>query len=138
MKPLASTSTFRRTAISATAPRAAQVPQEFVEVKDCLAPGIDRLLGYFGNARYVAFRYEPRAQDVIWHDERTFGIGTGGWQHFSDEVEPLSDLYGVNLGSDNRRAEHVLVCDRVRHIAYFAPQRTAEQFLATRRELLPG
>ena len=116
---------------------AADVPDDFVEILDALPSNIDRQLGYFGHARYVCFRFEPRAEDVIWTDEKTFGIATGAWQAFHQEVHPLADLYDVNVGADNRPAADVLVFDRVKLATYFAPRLSAESFLARRRELLP-
>src|SRR6476646_2167964 len=95
----------------------------FVEIVDCLPAQIDRQLGYFGHSRFVAFRYEPRAEDVMWTDEKSFGIATGAWQTFHREVAGLADLYAVNVGSDNvgsnnvgldkGAASDVLVYDRV-------------------------
>ena len=115
----------------------AQVPDNFVEIVDCLPAQIDRQLGYFGNSRFVAFRYEPRAEDVMWTDEKSFGIATGAWQTFHREVAGMADLYAVDVGSDKGAGNDVLVYDRVRLAAYFAPRESAEQFLAHRRELLP-
>lgn len=115
----------------------AQVPDDFVEILDCLPGQIDRELGYFGNCRFVCFRYEPRAEDVMWTDEKSFGIATGAWQTFHREVGTLADLYGVNVGSDKGAGTDVLVYDRVRLAAYFAPRESAEAFLARRRELVP-
>ncbi len=115
----------------------AQVPEDFVEILDCLPAQIDRQLGYFGNSRFVCFRYEPRAEDVIWTDEKTFGIATGAWQAFQREVGSMADLYGVNVGSDKGVGSDVLVYDRVRLAAYFAPRVSAEAFLTRRRELVP-
>jgi hypothetical protein len=114
------------------------VPDDFVEILDCLPAQIDRQLGYFGQCRFVTFRYEPRAEDVMWNDERSFGIATGAWQVFHREVASLADLYDVNVGSEKHAAEHVLVCDRVKLSTYFAPRASAEGFLARRRELLPN
>lgn len=142
MKSLTSHSSFRRTPAhtnrfgGAVAP--AEIPYDFVELSECLPSQTDRLLGYFGDARFVAFRYEPRAEDVMWRDERSFGISTGAWQAFSDEVQPLADLYDVNVGGSGRQAEHVLVFDRVRSTAYFAPRQSAENFLSHRRQVMPG
>lgn len=142
MKPLTSTILSRRPPASANPMAAAQampeLPSDFVELSECLPARSERQLGYFGDARFVAFRYEPRAEDVMWCDDRSFGIATGAWQRFLDEVEPLADLYGVNVGNHGRSAEHVLVFDRVRHTCYFAPRASAEAFLAHRRELMPS
>jgi V8-like Glu-specific endopeptidase len=114
------------------------IPDEFVEIVDCLPAQIDRQLGYFGQCRFVAFRYEPRAEDVMWTDERSFGISTGAWQLFYREISSLAGIYDVNVGGENDTAEQVLVCDRVKVTAYFAPRTSAEAFLARRRELLPN
>jgi hypothetical protein len=115
----------------------AQVPDDFVEILDCLPAQIDRQLGYFGNSRFVCFRYEPRAEDVMWTDEKSFGIATGAWQIFHREISSLADLYSVHVGSDKGAGSDVLVYDRVRLAAYFTPRESAEAFLARRRDLVP-
>ena len=96
-----------------------QVPEDFVEILDCLPAQIDRQLGYFGESRFVCFRYEPRAEDVMWTDEKSFGIATGAWQAFHREIGTLAELYGVKVGSDSigsngGAGSDVLVYDRVR------------------------
>jgi hypothetical protein len=115
-----------------------EIPFDFVELAECLPPKNDRQLGYFGDSRYVAFRYEPRAEDVMWVDDRSFGIATGGWQVFFDDILPLAEFYDVNVGNHGRAAEHLLVFDRVRHTAYFAQRESAETFLSRRSELVAG
>ena len=115
----------------------AQVPADFVEILDCLPAQIDRQLGYFGNRRFVCFWYEPRAEDVMWADEKSFGIATGAWQAFHREIGTMAELYGVNVGSDKGAGTDVLVYDRVTLAAYFASRESAEAFLARRRELVP-
>jgi hypothetical protein len=128
----------RASRVNRSANRAgADLPYDFVELSECLAGQTDRQLGYFGEGRFVAFRYEPRAEDVMWRDERSFGIATGAWQEFMDQVQPLADLYDVNVGSNDRAAEHVLVFDRTRLTAYFAPRDSAEAFLDHRKQVLP-
>jgi hypothetical protein len=142
VKPLTTTVLSRRPPAAAKKPAAARgfadLPADFVELSECLPAASDRQLGYFGDGRFVAFRYEPRAEDVMWCDERSFGIATGAWQRFLDEIEPLADLYGVNVGNHGRSADHVLVIDRVRLTCYFAPRASAEAFLTHRRELMPA
>ena len=141
VKQLTSNTRFRRTPnqthrfASLATP---QLPDDFVELIECLPPRSERELGYFGDARYVAFRYEPRAEDVMWRDDRSFGISTGAWQTFLDEIQPLAELYDVNVGSNGRAASHVLLIDRTRQSAYFAPRQSAEAFLARRRDLMPA
>jgi hypothetical protein len=114
------------------------MPPEFVEILDSLPVQIDRQLGYFGRSRFVAFRYEPRAEDVMWSDESSFGIATGAWQAFHDDVQPIANLYDMNVGGEKKPAEHVLLYDRVRATGYFAPRQTAEAFLERRRALMPS
>jgi hypothetical protein len=117
---------------------AESMPSEFVEILDTLPAQIDRQLGYFGRARFVAFRYEPRAEDVMWSDESSFGIATGAWQVFHDDVEPIANLYDVNIGGEGKPAAAVLVYDRIRGMGYFAPRPAAEAFLERRKMLLPS
>jgi len=141
VKPLSYNPTFRRVTSHAsrfTAGAGTDLPYDFVELNECVPTQLDRQLGYFGEGRFVAFRYEPRAEDVMWRDERSFGIATGAWQVFLDDVQPLADLYGVNVGHNGRQAEHALVFDRVRGVAYFAPRQSAEDFLSHRRQVMPG
>ena len=141
MKPLTSTVLSRRPPAPAKSVAAAQtigrIPADFIELSECLPARSERQMGYFGDSRFVAFHYEPRAEDVMWRDERSFGIATGAWQRFLDEVEPLAELYGVNVGNHGRSAQDVLVFDRVRLTCYFAPRASAEAFLARRRDLMP-
>jgi hypothetical protein len=74
----------------------------------------------------------------MWRDDRSFGIATGAWQVFFDDIVPLAEFYGVNAGNHGRAAQHVLIFDRVRHTAYFAPRESAEAFLSHRGELMAG
>lgn len=141
MKPLISNATSRRPMKHTNrfvASSATDLPYDFVELSECLPAQTDRQLGYFGSARFVSFRYEPRAEDVMWRDDRSFGIATGAWQVFFDDVLPLADLYNVNVGATGRAADHVLLFDRVRQIAYFAPRKSAEEFLSHRQQMMPA
>lgn len=101
--------------------------------------GCDRELGYFGQERFVMFYYEPRGQDVIWADGRSSGFGTGGWQYFLDEIEPLARRMGLDAGSTTSRGRHALVLDRHFGHAYFADRGEAEAFVnnqGTRRRAM--
>src|SRR4051812_37286992 len=91
--------------------------------------GCDRELGYFGQDRFVMFYYEPRGQDVIWVDGRSSGFGTGGWQYFLDEIEPLARRLGVDAGSTTSRGRHALIIDRHFGQAYFAERDDAQAFV---------
>ena len=64
MKPLLSSATSRRPIKHvnrfAASFATSDLPDDFVELSECLAGQTDRHFGYFGNSRFVAFRYEPR------------------------------------------------------------------------------
>jgi hypothetical protein len=105
---------------------ASAFPSSFVAVSECLQQGIDRRLGYFGNARFVFFYYEPRGSEVVWNDGRSYGFGSGGWLFFLDEIVSLADRYGVEVGDDHKAGEHVLVIDRRLREAFFADREQAE------------
>lgn len=94
---------------------------------------LDRELGYFGNARYVCFRYEPAVDGVLWNDGQTYGFGAGAWQTFLLEVAPLATACGIEVGSDGARATHVLVLDRhpAQRRAFFARRAAGEAMVAT-------
>lgn len=93
---------------------------------------LERQLGYFGGARYVAFRYEPRGEEVVWDDGRSSGFGTGGWQTFLDQVAPAAADCGANVGAGgaDAPATHVLLIDRTTRQAFFAERAAAEALLA--------
>ena len=95
----------------------------------CLKQCLDRKLGYSGEDRFVLFHYEPRGQEVMWRDGRSYGFGHGGWQAFFDEVEPVARQHGISVGDDTRPADHVLVVDRVEGEAYFADRQRAQKLV---------
>lgn len=90
---------------------------------------IDRKLGYFGASRFVFFYYEPRGQEVMWNDGRSYGFGSGGWMAFGDEVAPVAARHGVDLGDESHKGRQVLLLDRTKGDAYFADRRSAERFV---------
>jgi hypothetical protein len=90
----------------------------------CSLASLDRVLGYFGNARFVCFRYEPRGEEVVWNDGQSYGFGSGGWQAFHQYVAPAARMCGADDLAD------VLVLDRTDRRAYFASRAAAEAFVA--------
>ena len=74
----------------------------------------------------------------MWSDESSFGIATGAWQVFHDDVQPIADLYDVNVGGEKKPADSVLLYDRIRAIGYFAPRQAAEAFLERRKAVMPS
>jgi len=91
--------------------------------------GMDQKLGYPGRERFVIFYYEPRGEEVIWRDRRSYGFATGAWATFKEELAPVSELYGVEIGSETSQARHVLLIDRADHRAYFVGRSEALEFI---------
>ena len=104
------------------------VPPGFLKLTGRLQQRIDRALGYFGQARFVFFYFEPRGEEVVWNDGHSYGFATGGWKTFGEKILPLAQ--GMNVGQTSGRADHVLLIDRVRAHAYFAPRGEAESLVA--------
>lgn len=102
---------------------------EFVAVMEKAVTCMDRMLGYQGDDRFVAFHYEPRGEEVLWRDGQSYGFATGAWSTFMDEVAPVADHYKVNVGCNGAAPTHVLLVDRTERRAYFAERREAFRFL---------
>ena len=92
--------------------------------------GMDQKLGYHGQDRFVIFYYEPRGEEVIWRDSRSYGFATGAGQLFIDELEPVADHHKVDVGGEGSPCTHVLLIDRVDRRAYFVEKGEAIKFLA--------
>jgi len=124
-----------RTPFGSDVPRDARadesvIPAEFRTPLERQQQWVDpRRLGYFGSGRFVFFYYEPRGEEVVWNDGRTYGFGYGGWMAFQDEVAPLAQFHGADVGGEQRRGAHVLVVDRELKQAYFADRTIAEHFV---------
>jgi hypothetical protein len=97
---------------------------------ESLPPALDRKLGYFGNARFVLFYYEPRGHEVIWNDGRSYGFARGGWMSFEDDVAPVAARHKTDIGAADHHGEHVLVLDRKLEQSYFANRAVAERFVS--------
>src|SRR4051812_8697778 len=96
------------------------VPSSFLKLSDRLQQCCPRQLGYFGQDRYVMFYFEPRGGEVVWTDSRSCGFGTGAWQVFLDEIEPLARRHDRHLGNAETRGADALIIDRHWGHAYFA------------------
>src|SRR6185437_12181049 len=53
----------------------------------------------------------------------------GGWKIFLDDIAPLAQQLGVDLGTIDSVGSHVLLVDRQDHRTYAAPRPSAERFL---------
>ena len=126
----------------------AEVPADFAAVSECLPVSLDRRLGYLGQSRYVMFGQGPGSGTLAWSDGRSAATAPGAWRVFSDEVGSMAESYGADVLGEEAGpagdgepcvapATHVLVLDRTTCTPYFAPRRSAEQFLARRAALLP-
>ena len=91
--------------------------------------GMDQKLGYHGQDRFVIFYYEPRGEEVIWRDSRSYGFSTGAGQLFIDELEPVAELHNVDVGGEGSPGTHVLLIDRVDRRAHFVERDEAIRFL---------
>ena len=105
-------------------------PLGFRPIVEVLPAQIERRLGYFGQDRFVCFHYEPRGDEVMWRDSRSYGFGTGAWTTFLEHISPLADSYSVKVGGTNGAVTHVLIVDRAEQRAYFAAVDDARRFLA--------
>lgn len=114
---------------SVVAGAACQVPADFQPLPARRLQRIDRRLGYFGTNRFVAFYYEPRGDEVVWNDGRSYGFACGGWQAFTQDVAPIADSAGADLGDSQHRGAHALVVDRRLGQVYFADQAAAKRFV---------
>lgn len=106
---------------------------DFVSLGQQVNSRIDRQLGYFGNERFVFFYYEPRGEEVMWKDGRSYGFGTGAWETFLRDIAPLAEAAGASVGNSESAAEDVLLVDRATRSAYFAQRGRAEKLVAGQR-----
>ncbi len=90
----------------------------------------ERAFGYAGDARQVAFYWEPADDAAIYVDGHL--VGAGNWDLFlllAEETFP--DLQAVNLGSSQAEAEHWLVLDRETRRLEVLARDKAEQQMAS-------
>jgi hypothetical protein len=106
------------------------LPPNFVELIELRSTQIELRLGYFRKERFVVFGYCPGGGDVLWKDGHSSGFGAGGWRTFLEEIAPLAQRRGMDLGGTTAVGTHVLLIDRHRKAAYVAPRESAEDFLA--------
>jgi hypothetical protein len=103
---------------------------QFLAVMEKTVRCLDQMLGYRGKDRFVIYYYEPRGEEVVWRDSRSYGFATGAWSTFIDEVAPVAEHYKVDVGCSGVEGRHVLMIDRRDRRAYFAIKAEAVKFLA--------
>jgi hypothetical protein len=106
------------------------IPPGFLKLTARLQQRIDRALGYFGQSRFVFFYFEPRGEEVVWNDGRSYGFATGGWRAFGEKVIPLARNCGAHVGDADGQGNHVLLIDRITGNSYFAPRDAAQRLVA--------
>jgi hypothetical protein len=117
--------------------RPAIVPDDFVELSELGVAAIEHKLGYFGDDPLIIVGYCAGGGEVVWRDSQREGFGAGGWRFLLDEIWPLAQRYGVNLGSIGSAGSHVLLINRHHHAVYAAPRESAELFMRQRYGQLP-
>ena len=98
------------------------------------APILERAVGYQNDrkVRYLALWWEPCGDEVMVSDG--YVTFTGHWPGYlayiqNKRIYPL--LIGLNLGSSDEAADYHLVIDLVERKAYVAPNRDADQLVAS-------
>ena len=76
------------------------------------------------------FYFEPRGEEVVWNDGRSYGFATGGWRTFGEKIIPLARSAGAHVGDVDRDGDHVLLIDRITGHGYFAPREAAQGLVA--------
>jgi hypothetical protein len=77
-----------------------------------LPPDAARLFGYPGDARLVAFHWEPAGDEVVYDDGRLSGTGESFvFLTYRRHPAVAPHLEPYNLGYSDREAEHRLVID---------------------------
>lgn len=93
-------------------------------------PYLAETLGYAGESRFVAFRWEPMGDEVVYDDGVRSGTGAShAFRSFRwhPAVEP--HLAGHHLGSSEHPARQWLVLDREQQRLYVAEAEQASRFV---------
>src|SRR5579864_6722892 len=85
------------------------VPDDFIEIFECLPAQIERSLGYHGPGRFVSFHLESGTGRIIWTDGSSGGMTEGSEHIFREEVGSLAGLYGIQLGDMQNSAQEVFL-----------------------------
>jgi hypothetical protein len=102
----------------------------WLELDVPVPPGLARLCGYPGEARYVGFCWQPCGDECEFDDGRS--CGTGSWQPylaFTQHRAVAPALAPFDLGSSDAEPAHLLVIDGQERKAFVADLRTGREFL---------
>jgi len=97
-------------------------------------PGFDRVCGYPGSARFVSFHWSVAEDRLLYEDKAICGIGD--WEGYllylqQPKVEQL--LRGFSLGTNQDKARHALVLDRLITALYVGHRLDVRRFLDTQQ-----
>jgi hypothetical protein len=145
----------------------AKPPSPLIHLQIPVPPMLEAALGYEGNARYVAFYWQPAGDEVMYDDGQVNGDGDWwAWVEFENHRTVISHLWlpcpwcdgvgttnqlesdhcdfchgagllPINLGSSDFEADHWLILDRQERQLYVAPVATARRFLQEQWPPLP-
>jgi hypothetical protein len=93
-------------------------------------PGLAKLCGYPGDARYVGLCWQPCGDEVEYDDGQM--SGTGSWGPYLAYTQHLAvgpTLIKLELGSSDAEPKHILIIDQAERRAFAADQRTGRDFL---------
>lgn len=101
-------------------------------------PGLAEAIGYRGEARWVAFHWEPCGDESFYDDGQSSGTGSP-WAYlaFVRHAVVAPEIAPYDLGSSDSEARECLVLDRGEELLYAAPVRSARQFLVEQHPPLP-
>jgi hypothetical protein len=88
----------------------------------------ERAFGYGGDARLVAFYWQPAGDEAMYDDGRA--SGDGNWQLFLTLKDTWPQLDDLNLGYSDLEADHWLVLDRESRRLMALPKAEAQRRLA--------
>jgi hypothetical protein len=109
----------------------------WLELDVPVPPGLARLCGYPGDARYVGLCWQPCGDECEFDDGCTYGTGSWGpYLAYTQHRAVAPALAGFNLGSSDAEPEHLLVIDGELRKAYVADLRTGRGVL--RRQERPA
>lgn len=93
-------------------------------------PELEKVLGYTGDAAFVAFYWTPYGDELVYDDGTFSGTATPwGFLLWVRHWTALEALHGYELGSSEDEASHWLILGRRARRLYVAPVEEAQAFL---------
>lgn len=95
-------------------------------------PMLETAIGYDGDARWVAFYWQPAGDEACWSDGQRARCGAN-WPVYLAYIGHSTvrrHLAAYNFGNSDTAADHYLLLDRDTRTIYAVPVRQAQEFLA--------